>query len=368
MSLLRRRRSASETAGDGVAAALRNRRRPEPSVECLLPENLIPSGSTMLNLACTDSYTGAYGKGRIVNTIGDSATGKSTLTLHTFAECAHDERFDDYHFEYDEAEAALAHDIENLFGKKTARRIGDPKRSIDVEDFVANLSRIIDRGEPFIYILDSFDGLGSKAEKKRLRANIKPKKGEEKKKAKGSYKTEKVIALTELLRNSVQAIEELESLLIIVSQTRDNLGFGAQFQPKRRNGGRALKFFSSHEMWLSHMGMIKKLEQQIGAYTQARVTKNKLTGKKRWINFPIYDQIGVDDIGSCIDFLVENKFWPKTKQTINCRGLGIKGTREKVIQKIERNDLIEDLRKFTGRKWKVMEKKLTLDRPSRYCD
>lgn len=312
----------------------------------------------MLNLACSDNYVGGYGLGRLVNMIGDSASGKSSLVLHTFAECAHDDRFDDFDFWYDEAEAALAHNIPRIFGRRTANRIGSPYRSVDVEDFAGNLSRVIDRGYPFIYCLDSFDGVGSRAEKARIRDDPNA----------GSYRTEKVRALTELLRNTIPAIAELNSLLIIVSQTRDNLGFGAQFKPKTRAGGKALKFFSSHEMWLSIIGQIKKLKQPIGAYSQARVTKNKLTGKNRWVDFPIYDQLGVDDIGSCIDFLVENKFWPKTKQTINCRGLGIKGTRDKIIEKIERNNLVPDLRKFTGRKWRVVEKKLQLDRPMRYRD
>lgn len=355
---IRRRRSASEDQGEGVRRALRNRRNIERMPECLLPERLISTGATMLNLACSDNPHGGYGMGRVVNIIGDSAAGKSVLNLTTFAECSYDERFDEYDFQYDESEKSLAFHIKKLFGKKTAKRIGKPYGSVDVEDFADNLSRTIDRGRPFIYSLDSFDGLGSRAEKKRLRTTTE----------KGSYKTEKVRALTELLRNSVPAIAELNAVLLIVSQTRDNLGFGAQFQPKIRAGGKALKFFSSHEMWLSVIKTLKKREVTIGGYTQARVTKNKLTGRKRFVDFPIYDEIGVDDIGSQIDFLTGNLFWKRKKNTIMGRGLGLKGTREKLIKLIENANLETTLREITGKHWMELQSKLSLGRKRRFCD
>ena len=50
------------------------------------PDWLIPTGSTLLNCACSDYYHGGYGVGKLINLIGDSSTGKTLLALTTFAE------------------------------------------------------------------------------------------------------------------------------------------------------------------------------------------------------------------------------------------------------------------------------------------
>ena len=73
---------------------------------------LIPSGSIMLNLACSDRWDGAWKPGRIVNIIGDSSSGKTLLALSMFGEMGLREKFDEYRFIYDDAEHALDFDLE----------------------------------------------------------------------------------------------------------------------------------------------------------------------------------------------------------------------------------------------------------------
>jgi len=78
---------------------------------------LIPSGSIMLNLACSDSPYGAYRPGTIVNLIGDTSAGKSVLCLTMLAEICYNKRFDGYDLYYDDAEQTNEFDIGYLFGK-----------------------------------------------------------------------------------------------------------------------------------------------------------------------------------------------------------------------------------------------------------
>ena len=76
------------------------------------PDWLIPTGSTLLNCACSDLHTGGYGIGKITNLIGDSSSGKSLLALTSFAEVAMYTRYDDYRLIYDDVEAALEFNLD----------------------------------------------------------------------------------------------------------------------------------------------------------------------------------------------------------------------------------------------------------------
>ena len=75
---------------------------------------LIPSGSAMLNCACSDNAHGAYGLGKIVTLPGASASGKTILKLTTFAEANRQKRFDEYDFYYDDVEEALEFDYSQV--------------------------------------------------------------------------------------------------------------------------------------------------------------------------------------------------------------------------------------------------------------
>jgi hypothetical protein len=87
---------------------------------------LIPSGSTLLNCACSDNPFGAYPLGKIVTIPGGSVSGKTILCLTTFAEANLIKTLDDYDFIYDDIEEALEFDMTYLFGESVAGRILAP--------------------------------------------------------------------------------------------------------------------------------------------------------------------------------------------------------------------------------------------------
>lgn len=331
------------------------------------PERLIPCGSTMLNLACSDRWQGAFCHGDIVNIIGDSHSGKTLLALSTFAEVAVLERFDEYDLIYNSPEGALEFDIPYLFGSKLDSRLqrGEEYNSDTFLDFHADVLDRLKAGKPFIYVLDSLDSLTTDEELEKIEKTIKAKRAG--KKAAGSMGMQKAKGMSEMLRMLVREIEKSDSLLIIISQTRQNID-PMSFVKRRRAGGDALKFYCSHEIWLAHFKKIPKKDRVIGSEVKIKISKNKITGKLREVMFSTYYDYGIDDIGSCIDFMVKEGKWHKPKEgtTITAKDLNLKGPRATLIKQIEEQNLELQLHRYVGRAWNQIEDGLRLRRKSKY--
>lgn len=320
---------------------------------------LLPTGSTLLNLALSDQYDGGIQPGTMINLVGDSSAGKTFLAWTIFAEIARHPKFKDYRLIYDESEAAFFMDIHKLFGLKEGR-VETDIRSATIEDFYRNTLQVFRSKEPCLYCLDSFDGISSTAEQDRAD------KIESDKEVKDGYKMEKAKWASEIFRNIVNDLENTESVLIVISQTRDNIG--AMFGDKKtRSGGNALRFYSTHEVWLSVIGHIKTKDREIGANVRFKVKKNKLTGKRRQGDFSVYFDYGVDDLSSCIDFLLEEKVWAGTKARIRTDSETFpEGSYQSILTRIEDNNLEEELQRLVGQTWLEIESELKLDRKPRY--
>jgi len=304
-------------------------------------EKLVPTGSTIFNLECSGRIEGAFYLGKIVNLIGDSHSGKTLFGFTVFAECSLEERFNEFRFIYDDVEAANEFDIPYLFGDEVNKRIDQTIRSRTIEDFNDNLALALSEDTPFIYILDSFDGLTSEAAmEKDVENRSRRQKGA---KVTGSYGDGKPKKASEMFSQRTQDLSDHGSLLIIISQTRDNIGFGSMFTPKTRSGGKALKFYSCHEIWLACKKKEKKGTRIVNTNVKAKITKNKLTGRHGEAEFPILFDYGIDNIASCIAFLMTEKFWTGSKSSINSKGFAEKMRYTALIKHIEDNNLEDDL-------------------------
>lgn len=283
------------------------------------PNDLVPTGSITFNLECSGRIEGAFKLGKIVNLIGDSHAGKTLFALTTLAECSKLKRFDKFDFYFDDVEAANEFNLPYLFGKNCAKRINQSTRSNTIEEFNDSLARKLKSKNSFIYILDSFDALTSEAAIKKDNSNrVKREKGN---KTDGSYGDGKPKKASELFSLRKQELSDHGSVLIIISQTRDNIGFGAMFTPKTRSGGKALKFYSFHEIWLAMQKREKKGKRTYNTNVLAKISKNKLTGRHGETTFPILFDYGVDNITSCINFLMDEGDWKsKTGKSVNTKG------------------------------------------------
>ena len=84
--------------------------------DILTPEGAVSTGCTLLNLACTDRPDVGFLKGHYYYLVGDSASGKTWLTLSCFAEASLNPAFKDYRFVFDDVENGALMDIEHYFG------------------------------------------------------------------------------------------------------------------------------------------------------------------------------------------------------------------------------------------------------------
>jgi len=329
-------------------------------------EDLVPTGSTTFNLECSGRIEGAFKLGKLVNIIGDSSSGKSLLSLTMFAECSLLKRFNNFRFIYDDVEAANEFNLEHLFGKRVKDRIETEVRSRTIEDLNDNLARALREKDPFIYVLDSFDALTSEAAMDKDSENRRRReKGNE---ISGSYGDGKAKKASEMFSQRTQDLADHGSLLVIISQTRDNIGFGAMFTPKTRSGGKALKFYATHEVWLACHKKEKKGKRTVVTNVQAKITKNKLTGRHGEATFPILFDYGIDNITSCIIFMIEEGDWTGTKKAVNSKGFAETMSFVNLIKHIEDNNLEDELFSLCQKAYDEVMAKLRPMRKQKYTN
>ena len=394
----RRRRRNTESASE-VSKQIEERDREKESEEEILagpdPRNitedrLIPSGVTLVNCACSDNHKGAFALGSINTIPGKSASGKSIFMLTMLACCAVDKRFKDYDFIYDDGEQSLHFDLDYLFPPLALRdpedltsgRLqaptydeGEPIPSETIQDFKANVLIKCKQQKPFIWVLDSLDSLTSTEEmEKEYKNAIKmAKSAEAVVELKGSYKMEKAKHIGETLRMINGYLKHSDSALFIVQQTRTNIGGGFGSPDWTTSGGHAPFFYSFHQVYVHALkqipGEAMNLKHKIGSFVQFDVVKNKLTGKKRkdGIVASIYEDYGIDDVSSCVDFLKRTGRWKSAGSAgIEAEDFGIKMPREKLIRHIEEQGLYEDLQEIVGEVWQEAEDALRLGRRRRF--
>ena len=340
----------------------------------------ISTGSTLLNLACSGNPHKGFRAGKYYLFVGDSSSGKTFITLTCLAEAAASKQFDDYRFIYDNSEDGALMDMPKFFGDKVAKRMEPPAwdkkeevYSETIEDFYDHIDDAAEVGKPFIYILDSMDGLSSVYEGEKFdQQKDARRKG---KKAAGSFGDGKAKKNSAGVRRLIPILRKTNSILIVINQTRANLGFGPS--TKTRSGGNALTFYACLEIWSAIKGRLYKTvkgkPRQIGITCLCQTKKNRLNGRERRIELPIYHSFGIDDVGGCVDYLLEEKHWPKKKKSkkhaggYDAKEFGVRGSREKIIRHIEKNGLEFDLREIVGEVWSDIEDACVVKRKKRYA-
>jgi hypothetical protein len=241
-----------------------------------------------------------------------------------------------------------------------------------MEDFYDLHDAAVAKG-PVIDILDSENSLPCRAELRALQdAKAARKKGEAEGK---SYGTEKAKVHSARLRSAVSALGRNGSILIIIAQTRDRIGPGALYDPRTRSGGNALTFYATSEIWTSVGGSLKKSykgkELANGILVKAKVKKTRLSGRVRTVWLPLYWDSGLDDLGGCVDYLVQWQHWKKTDSgVIDAIEFGLKARRDELVTMIEGGARVvsmeDELRALTARVWQEIEQALVVKRKKRY--
>jgi len=326
----------------------------------------VSTGSTLLNLALSDNPYGGFALGKFANIIGDYSAGKSFLAWTIFSEAVYNSKFDEYTLRYIEPEVAFEFNIIKLFGKKVEDRVLSDvvdrtvaKKKKDepytVEDWYNDEEVILKQKIPFIDILDSLDATTTVAEYAREIDE-------------GSYRVEKARLMPEILRKIAGKVKDTNSLIIVVSQAKEPIGMTFGASTKTRAGGKALHFFCTYEIWMAIKSHIKRKDRDVGVNVRVKISKNKMTGKQREIEFPIYFDYGIDDETSMINFLLEEGVWnkPKNARSINTNGDFIDGTMETIIKHIEENNGKDKLIQIVAKKWREIEDSIATNRKGKY--
>lgn len=250
----------------------------------------VKTGCTLLDLV----LGGGWPLGRIANIVGDKSTGKTLLAIEAAANFARE--YPKGKIWYREAESA--------FDKPYAIALGMPKRVKfkkiwTVEDFFEDLEEkagwLEDEKETGLYILDSLDALSDRKELSRAID-------------KNSYGGDKAKQMSELFRRLTGKVEAANLSVIVISQVRDAIG--AMFGRKtKRSGGKALDFYASQVLYLSHLGTIyktrRKQKRAIQVRIRAKCDKNKIGLPFRQCDFPIRFGFGIEDLQANTAFLKE---------------------------------------------------------------
>jgi len=333
----------------------------------------LSSGCTVLNLACTGSPFSAFRRGGYYFIVGDSAAGKTVLGGAALGEAAINKRFDDYRLVFDNIEDG-AFMFDKFYGPKVTDRITAPRvkdgvaiNSVTAEEFYSHVHRNCSE-QPTIYVGDSENALSSEGEmdkQEKKRAAI-----EEGKEISGIMTDHKAKIHSQNLRPTIKLLRDTMSILVLLGQTRDVIGAMPGQDTKTYSGGKALRFYAHLEIWFSVVERIRKTvrgkPREVGIITEAYVKKNRFTGKRSRVRFPIYYSFGIDDLGACVNYLVDEKHWTKSNGVITAKEFDFKGPVESLIQHIEENNYERDLRSLTGDVWREIEEACEVKRKNKY--
>jgi len=262
----------------------------------------IPSGAAVLD--CT--LGGGWPLSRIANIIGDESTGKTLMAIEACANFA--QMFPKGNIYYREAESAFDESYAEALGMPVERvKFIEPDDFVTVENFYEDLCKSVaetaKNDKAGLYIVDSLDALSDNAEQK---ASFDA----------ASYNVSKAKQIGKLLRMCKAEVAKARICLIIISQTRDRIteGFGARFAKKKtRSGGRALDFYASQCLWLSHLDKVRetrvKVRRSVGIRIRAMCEKNKIALPYRQCEFTIRFGHGIDSLASSLDWLEEVDRW-----------------------------------------------------------
>ncbi|MBT8232891.1 MAG: recombinase RecA [Saprospiraceae bacterium] len=243
----------------------------------------ISTGSLSLDIALG---IGGLPRGRVIEVYGPESSGKTTLAIHSIAECQK------------KGGIAAIIDAEHAFDKTYAEALGVDTENLLIsqpdngEQALEIAEHLIRSGAIDIIVIDSVAALTPRAE-------IEGEMGDSKMGLQARL-------MSQALRKLTSVIGRTGCCCIFINQLREKIGvmFG---NPETTTGGNALKFYASIRLDIRKSGSaIKDKEGNvIASPTKVKVVKNKLAPPFRIAYFDMVYGQGISRTGEIIDIGVD---------------------------------------------------------------
>lgn len=339
----------------------------EAMADTTLPDPDLSFGCDILDLAISGHPGSAMGPGRFLWAHGNSGTGKSYYTKILLAEAARNPSYDNHRIVVFDGENGSNFPTEKFFGRKLAERLIYARaESLDhLYDAMDSLAQ-----EPVLMLVDSWDSWLPASTIKHIGESAKARADE--KEPDGSYGMEQGKIHSNRLRLLVPRLKETGSLLLGISQHRDNVSRANKYSPADVTaGGRALRFWCHVELETRLKGKLERTVNgdtvQIGDIVSVRVHKNRMNGMKSPVDLEFYPSFGVCNIGSSLRWLVDNKYLSCAGGRYKLPFMGDKAYyKEDVIARIEEANKEPEMTRFLLDSFNNWTGQLTVQRKSKY--
>lgn len=215
--------------------------------------------------------------------------------------------------------------------------------------------------EALIYVLDSLDSLTTEKGVDRMDKSIKSGKALD-----GSYGSgvERAKYLSsEFFGSLCSKMAGKDVTIFFISQVREKLDAMAFGEKYYRAGGKALDFYTHQVCWLAQIKKMKNehrgKERVYGVRVRARFKRNKVSVPFRECDFDILFNFGVDDLGSCAEFL--------SPDVLNSLHDGKRLSRADFVDLADENpEIREKLIDAVEKEWHLIEEETKVCRKNRW--
>lgn len=263
----------------------------------------ISTGSSMLDVAISNRPDGGIPVGRIFEVTGLEQSGKSLLAAHLLAET---QKKDGLAVLID-TENAVSREFYDAIGLDVSKLLYVTADSVEqifeMIEMIIEKVRSTDKDKYVTIVTDSVAAASTKTE---INADF----------DKDGYATDKAIIISKALRKITNMIGRQKITLIFTNQLRQKMNAMPFSDPWTTSGGKSLAFHSSVRIRLSSMGRIKQkvngVDRIIGMKVKAQIVKNRMGPPLRSAFFDIFFDRGIDNYGSWLGVMKENKILKQT--------------------------------------------------------
>jgi len=261
-------------------------------------EGWVSTGCAMLDVAISNRPYGGLPVGRITEITGLEQSGKSLVSAHLLAET---QKLGGVAVLID-TETAVSREFLEAIGVDVSKLLYVSADSVEqIFDFAETIIEKVRETSKDKLVTIVVDSVAAASTKTELAADY----------GKDGYATDKAIIISKAMRKITNMIGRQKISLIFTNQLRQKMNAMPFGDPWTTSGGKALAFHASVRLRLKGMGQIKQKvngnDRTVGMKVRCQVVKNRMGPPLRAADFEIYFDRGIDNYGSWLKVMKENK-------------------------------------------------------------